>query len=88
MEKPDMSSPNSMLSWWLMASYAYYDLHNPIMLDEEFDELTRFLKDRWDEVDHPHKGLVTESHLSATTGYDIHYPTIVKHCVFSVLRSV
>ena len=50
-----------MLSWWLMASYAYYELLNPIMLDEEFDELTKLLKDKWDEVDHPHKELITET---------------------------
>ena len=88
MTQPDMSSPNSMLSWWLMASYAYYEINNPIMLDHEFDNLTKQLKKRWDEVDHPHKHLVTQSHLDATTGYDIKYPTIVKHSVYSILKAV
>ena len=86
MNKPDYSNPNSVLSWWLMASYAYYELLSPIMLDEEFDEMTQILKDKWDEIDHPHKSLITKSHLDATTGYDIKYPNIVKYCVYDNLR--
>ena len=85
---PDYKNPNSLLSWFLMASYAYYCLKDPIMLDEEFDDLTRALKKNWDKVDHPHKNLVTETHLDATTGYDIEFPSIVKFCVYDILKSV
>ena len=58
------------------------------MLNEEFDDLTHALKKVWDKVDHPHKSLVTETHLNATTGYDIEFPNIVKFCVYDILKSV
>jgi hypothetical protein len=88
MEKPDYSNPNSLLSWFLMASYAYYRLGDPIMIDEEFDELALALQQNWDSVDHPHKHLVTESHLSGATGYDIDFPMIVKYSTIELLKSV
>ena len=43
---PDYKNPNSLLSWFLMASYAYYCLKDPIMLDEEFDDLIT----NWSEI--------------------------------------
>ena len=88
MERPDYSNPNSLLSWFLMASYAYYELGDSIMPDEEFDKLARSLQEQWNEVDHPHKYLVTETHLSGTTGYDIEFPTVVKYCTIDILKSV
>ena len=48
------------------------------MSDQSFDLLVERLKEEWDNTDHPHKELITEGHLEATTGYDIDYPLIVK----------
>ena len=80
-------SPNELVSWFLISSYAYYELGRPVMADMTFDNLTQKLKERYEEADHPHKHLITQSHLDATTGYDIEYPGIVKYSAMNYLRS-
>ena len=84
--KVKIMSPNELVSWFLMASYIYYDQGRKIMKDTTFDYLTKRLKREWDNSDHPHKVLITCSHLNATTGYDIQYPTIVKYTALEYLR--
>ena len=56
------------------------------MKDTTFDYLTKRLKREWKNTDHPHKALITHSHLNAATGYDIQYPTIVKYAALEYLR--
>jgi len=75
-----------LVSWFLIGSYAYYELGNPVMTDPTFDSLTQSLKEKYNEADHPHKYLITESHLNATTGYDIKYPGIVKYATMNYIR--
>ena len=58
-------TPNQLVSWFLISSYCYYEIHRPIMSDQSFDCLVQRLKEHWDEATHPHKGLITESHLEA-----------------------
>ena len=82
----DWDNPNSMLSWFLIASYAYYIIRDPIMNDAVFDKIVKTVKANWDSIDHPHKYLVTQSHLDAGTGYDIEFPTIVKHNAQLILK--
>ena len=84
----DWGNPNAMLSWFLIASYAYYVIGDRIMEDSQFDRIAKILKDNWDSVDHPHKHLVTQSHLDAGTGYDITFPTIVKHNAHLILKEI
>ena len=79
-------SPNQLVSWFLISSYAYYELGNPVMTDRTFDILVEKLKQNYDKADHPHKHLITESHLNATTGYDIKYPGIVKYSTMNYIR--
>ena len=81
-------TPNQLVSWFLISSYCYYEIHRPIMSDQSFDCLVQRLKEHWDEATHPHKGLITESHLEATTGYDIEYPTIVKMASSEFIRGI
>ncbi len=76
-------TPNELVSWFLISSYAYYELGSPIMRDLTFDHLAQFLKEKYDDADHPHKYLITESHLNSTTGYDIKYPGIVKYAAMT-----
>ena len=80
--------PNLLVSWFMIASYAYYRIGEAgqIMDDPTFDRLVQRLKEKYDEADHPHKKLITEDHLNAGTGFDIEYPTIVKHAYASYLR--
>ena len=82
----DDMTPNELVSWFLIGCYAYYELSKPIMADIDFDYMVQKLKEQWDNAEHPHKVLITESHLSATTGYDIEYPNIVKYSTLGYLR--
>ena len=83
-------SPNMLVSWFMMASYAYYIVggEGQLMDDVTFDRLVQRLKEKYDEADHPHKEHITEDHLKAGTGFDIKYPTIVKHAYASYLREL
>jgi hypothetical protein len=83
-------SPNLLVSWFMMASYAYYRLGDAsqIMSDQTFDFLVQRLKENYDLSDHPHKAHITDEHLNAGTGYDIVYPTIVGHAVWDYLRGI
>jgi len=81
-------SPNQCVSWWLMASYAYYELMDPILDDEEFDQLTVRISEEWGLIDHPHKSLITSGNLESGSGFDIEYPTIVKFATGYVLWPV
>ena len=67
---------------YLMCSYAYYIEDDPLVSDEEFDQLAQFILENYDAIDHPHKSLVTISDLEAGT-YLGDYPAIVKGAVRS-----
>ena len=69
------------ISMYLMASYAYYYVFDPIMTDSEFDMLGRYLLESIDDLpDHPHKHLITKDDLRAGT-YLGDYPNIVMQAV-------
>ena len=78
--------PNQLVSWFLISSYAYYEISEPIMSDSTFDLLVERMKTHWEEIDHYHKYLITQSHLDAGTGYDIKFPEIVKYSTMAYLR--
>ena len=80
--------PNQLISWFMIASYAYYELGDAskIMADSTFDFLVKRLKEKYDESDHYHKVHITRDHLDAGTGYDIVFPSIVKGAYNSYLR--
>ncbi len=82
----DKMSPGQLVSWFMIGSYAYYKMGNKLMEDTDFDYLVERLKKHWPDIDHPHAGLITESHLNAATAYDIKYPTIVKCCAAELVR--
>lgn len=83
----DAMTPNGLVSWFLIGCYAYYQLSKPVMSDPDFDYMVKKLKEQWDNADHPHKELISETHLDATTGYDIEYPNIVKHSTIDYISS-
>ena len=72
-------SPNRLVSWFMIGSYAYYRLGKRVMEDSDFDFLVQRLKECYNQADHPHAKLITEEHLKAGTGYDIEFPTIVRY---------
>ncbi len=84
--KASEMNQGQLVSWFLIASYAYYELGEPVMSDEEFDKLVERLAEEYDDITHPHKYLITEDHLNATTGYDINFPTIVKNVARTIIN--
>lgn len=52
---------------YLMSAYAYYVEDDPLISDAEFDELSKFILDNYDDMKHPHKHLVTKHDLKAGT---------------------
>ena len=63
---------------YLMCSYAYYKEDNPLISDQEFDDLA---------IDHPHKHLVTKADLEAGT-YLGEYPKMVVGAVKSYRKQI
>jgi len=61
---------------YLMCSYAYYKEDSPLISDQEFDDLGKFILENYDAIDHPHKHLVTKGDLEAGT-YLGEYPKMV-----------
>ena len=78
---------NQLVSWFMIASYAYYHLDTQVMSDYDFDLLVRRIKHNWDDIDHPHKPLIKETNLDSGTGYDIEFPSIVKGATVDYIKS-
>jgi len=80
-DKIECPTKYNPISMYLMASYAYYYVFDPIMTDEQFDILGRYLLQSIDELpDHPHKHLITKDDLRAGT-YLGNYPDIISQAV-------
>ena len=71
---------NKTVSWYLMASFAYYQMDKPIISDVTYDMLGRMMLDSWKEIEYPHKKLIREADLRAGT-FLLHperYPAMVR----------
>ena len=68
---------NMMVPWYLMASYAYYKEDDAIFSDGFFDSMGKTMLERWDDIDHFHKHLITVDDLQAGT-YLGDYPSRVE----------
>jgi len=63
------------LTDYLIHCYLYYELNSPIIYDYDFDLLCKILLEKWDNINHPYKDLVSKQDLKAGTGYSIkEYP--------------
>lgn len=74
-------NPNTTISFFLSASYAYYIVYHSLLSDTCFDNLCKWMLEHYDELEHQHKHLVSKDALRAGTGYHIkedQYPLIVK----------
>lgn len=79
--------PNHLIPYYLMSCYLYYVEDSPAITDSEFDELSKKVLERWDEITHYHKDLITKEDLEAGTGYAIQYPLIVQSSARDWFRS-
>jgi hypothetical protein len=71
---------NMMVPWYLMASYAYYKKDEPILSDAFFDAMGKTMLERWDDINHFHKHLITVDDLRAGT-YLGDYPSIIEGAI-------
>lgn len=69
--------PNQYPAYYLMMAYAYYELDSPIASDAAFDKLSKLFKEKYDEIEHPHKHFITVDMLDAGT-YIGSYPEMAK----------
>jgi len=79
-----------LISDYLIHSYIYYESGSqPVISDSEFDNICHELYNNYhlvEKSDHIHKKLVKLDSLSATTGFDLKFPNIVKICAIEVLK--
>jgi len=64
----------------LILSYAYYIEDESLVSDSEYDALCVRLLDKFDEIEHHHKHLISKDDLEAGTGFALarrDYPSIV-----------
>ena len=78
--------PNALVSWFMIGSYAYYELDVNVMSDYDFDYLVLRLREEWDNIDHPHKDLITPTNLDSGSGYDIKFPLMVRGATVDFLN--
>lgn len=78
----DLVDTNMNLSvpWYLMASYAYYVMDDPIMTDGAYDRLARKMLEHWDSIEHEHKHYISVDMLKGGT-YIGEYPSKVEGAV-------
>jgi hypothetical protein len=78
-------NPNLIVPWFLMASYLYYHKNQSLFSDEYYDELSKELLSRWDQVEHRHKHLITKEHLIAGSLYNLKEDDYPKFCKSAAL---
>lgn len=77
---------NMLVPFYLMCSYAYYKLDQPIISDHLFDNMSKRLLENYDEIEHWHKHLITRGDLEAGT-YLGEYPERVINGLSHFIRS-
>lgn len=84
-----IQNANQCLRWWLVHCYLYYVANQPILTDSQFDLLTSWLKMGWNQINHPHKALISLDDLNAGSGFGIgKYPLIVEMAANQLLRDL
>ena len=82
------TNPNMLIPYYLMFSYLYYEKNISLIDDSEFDKLCKTLHDKFDEVQHINKDLVSKSDLTAGTGYGINYTNRIKSAAMSLTKDI
>lgn len=83
--------PNTLVPWYLIASYLYYHRSESVISDALFDEICERLKLALPGLTHPHRDLIDTEALDAGTGFHLaeyDYPQMVKFSALSVLRKL
>ena len=75
---------NNPIGKYLVHSYLYYHLHTSRISDGEYDDLAKYILEHWDDLEHPHKHLLSKDMLEAGTCLIKEYPQIVKDTAMMV----
>lgn len=81
-------TPALLISWWLMSNYAYRIDADPIISDNCYDELCRILLEKFDDLEHPHKHLVTKEDLACGSDFGVAFEDMYPSRVSMAVRSV
>lgn len=84
------TGPNGAISWWLMASYLYYVHDIALLSDGLYDEMAKAMLEAWDELEHPHKHLITTDDLKAGSLFRLKgadYPNMVKGAASQLVKN-
>lgn len=68
---------NSMIPWFIMATYAQKEENDPILSGIMYDRLARKIIDHWKEIDHEYK-IFLALHTTAKSVYINEYPPRVR----------
>tara|TARA_B100000941_G_scaffold177518_1_gene127124 strand:+ start:102 stop:395 length:294 start_codon:yes stop_codon:yes gene_type:complete len=79
-------NPNMLIPYYLMFSYLYYEKNISLIDDGEFDKMCRTLLEKYDDLEHMHKHLVSKGDLTAGTGYGIKYTEMIKSSAMTLER--
>ena len=77
---------NMLVPWYLMASYAYYVLDDPILSDAMYDGMSKQLLTQFDNISHYHKHLLSKDMLEAGSFLG-EYPSIISGAVRSLSKT-
>jgi len=80
-------NPNMLIPYYLMFSYLYYEKDIVLIDDGEFDQMCKNLYDKYDDLEHMHKNLVSKGDLTAGTGYGIKYTNIIKESAMKLQKA-
>ena len=75
-----------LIPYYLMFSYLYYEKNISLIDDGEFDKMCRTLLEKYDDLEHMHKHLVSKGDLTAGTGYGIKYTEMIKSSAMTLER--
>lgn len=79
---------NTIISFLLTASCAYYCRYESLLADETYDKAMKWLLDHYDEIEHPHKHFFTKETLDAGTLHQVsydQYPLVVRVTLENIL---
>lgn len=83
-------APNTVIPWWLMASYLYYIHDDSLLSDGLYDNLARLMLKNWPKLEHKHKHLITVDDLEAGSLSRLvasEYPVTTRGAVSHLVRS-
>lgn len=82
------NNKNTMVPWYLLASYLYYHKDESLLTDNTFDKLCVDLLDNYESITHIHKHLINKEDLKAGSCFlkEEEYPLIVKYTADSMIK--